>query len=204
MERQFKIGDSKVLESRETVDGTMIRRRRESSDGHRFTTYERIEMPQLTVTKRSGNKEIFDRDKLLLAVKRSVGKFFNSELEIEEVVNRASDILYSYNTEQITSKQIGEAVLDVLAEVNEVAYVRFASVFREFKTLEDFENILKEQKNKRKEYGGWRTWKGLPKCLRKQNFGKGKGPAGPARENLWELYVSIEITKIILGRWMNG
>ena len=149
MERQFKIGDSKVLESRETVDGKMIRRRRESSDGHRFTTYERIEMPPLTVAKRSGNKEIFDRDKLLLAVRRSVGKFFNSELEVEDVVNRAADILYGYGTDEITSGQIGEAVLDVLAEVNEVAYVRFASVFREFKTLEDFENILKEQKKKK-------------------------------------------------------
>ena len=148
MERKFRIGDSKVLESRETVDGTMIRRRRESSDGRRFTTYERIEMPQLTVTKRSGNKEIYDRDKLLLAVKRSVGKFFNSELEVEDVVNRATDILYSLGTDQITSKQIGESVLDVLANVNEVAYVRFASVFREFKTLEDFENILKEQRDK--------------------------------------------------------
>ena len=150
MERKFRIGDSKVLESRETVDGTMIRRRRESSDGRRFTTYERIELPNLTVLKRSGNKEVYDRDKLLMAVKRSVGKFFNSELEVEEVVNRATDMLYSLNTDQITSKQIGEAVLDVLAEVNEVAYVRFASVFREFKTLEDFENILKEQKNKKK------------------------------------------------------
>ena len=150
MERQFRIGDSKVLESRETVDGKMIRRRRESSDGHRFTTYERIEMPPLTVTKRSGNKEVFDRDKLLLAIRRSVGKFFNSELEVEDVVNRVSDILFNYNTDEVTSKQIGEAVLDVLADVNEVAYVRFASVFREFKTLEDFENILKEQKKKKR------------------------------------------------------
>lgn len=149
IKRKFRIGDSKVLESRETVDGTMIRRRRESVDGHRFTTYERIEMPPLTVLKRSGNKEIFDRDKLLLAVRRSVGKFFDSELEVEEVVNRVSDILYSYGADQITSKQIGEAILDVLAEVNEVAYVRFASVFREFKTLEDFEDILKEQKSKK-------------------------------------------------------
>ena len=149
MELKFRIGDSKVLESRETVDGTMIRRRRESKDGHRFTTYERIEMPPLTVTKRSGNKEIYDRDKLLLAVRRSVGKFFNSELEVEDVVTKASDILYSYGTDEITSRQIGEAVLDVLAEVNEVAYVRFASVFREFKTLEDFEKILKEQKKKK-------------------------------------------------------
>ena len=149
MDRNLRIGNSKVLESRETVDGTMIRRRRESPDGHRFTTYERIELPQLTVIKRSGNKEIYDRDKLFLAVKRSVGKFFNSELELEDVVNRASDILYAYNTDEITSRQIGEAVLDVLAEVNEVAYVRFASVFREFKTLEDFENNLREQKKKK-------------------------------------------------------
>ena len=149
MDHKFRIGDSKVLESREAMDGTMIRRRREAADGRRFTTYERIEMPPLTVTKRSGNKEIYDRDKLLLAVKRSVGKFFNSELEIEDVVTRASDKLYSLGTDQITSNQIGEAVLDVLVDTHEVAYVRFASVFREFKTLEDFENILKEQKKKK-------------------------------------------------------
>ena len=149
VEHNFRIGDSKVLESRETVDGTMIRRRRESADGRRFTTYERIERPSLTVTKRSGNTEIFDRDKLALAVRRSVGKFFNSELEVEDVVNRATDILYSTGSDKITSKQIGDAVLDVLAEVNEVAYIRFASVFREFKTLEDFENILKGQKKRK-------------------------------------------------------
>lgn len=146
---QFRIGDSKVLESRETGDGRLIRRRREAPDGRRFTTYERIELPSLTVIKRSGNQEIFDRDKLLTAVKQSVGKFLNSELEIEDVTTRAIDILYSYGTDQITSRQIGEAVLDVLADINEVAYVRFASVFREFKTLEDFENILKEQKAKK-------------------------------------------------------
>ena len=145
---QFRIGDSKVLESRETGDGRLIRRRRVSPDGRRFTTYERVEMPPLTVSKRSGNKEIFDRDKLLLAVRRSVGKFFKSELEVEDVVNRATDALYACGTDEVTSRQVGEAVLGVLAEVNEVAYVRFASVFREFKTLEDFENILREQKRR--------------------------------------------------------
>lgn len=148
MEQKYRIGDSKVLESRETVDGKMIRRRRETPDGRRFTTYERIEMPALTVSKRSGNKEIFDRDKLLLAVKRSVGKFFNSELEVENVINKVVDALYSLGVEEITSKQIGEAVLDVLAGINEVAYVRFASVFKEFKTLDDFEELLKQQKRK--------------------------------------------------------
>lgn len=149
MEQNSRIGNSKVLESRETVDGTMIRRRRESPDGRRFTTYERVEMPSLTVLKRSGNRENFDRDKLLQAVRRSVGKFFNSEFEVEDVVSRTTDVLYGLGTSNVTSKQIGEAVLDVLAEVNEVAYVRFASVFREFKTLEDFENILREQKEKK-------------------------------------------------------
>jgi transcriptional repressor NrdR len=146
---KFKIGDSKVLESREALDGTMIRRRRVTSDGkHRFTTYERIEMPTLTVLKKSGNKEVFDRDKLMTAVRRSVGKFLDSELEVEEVVDKAIDILYGYNSDQITSEQIGEAVLTVLADMNEVAYVRFASVFKKFKTLDDFEQIIREQRRK--------------------------------------------------------
>lgn len=148
--KQVQIGDSKVLESRETADGTMIRRRRVSSDGKtRFTTYERIEMPEMMVVKRSGRKEVFDRDKLFTAVKRSVGKFFDSEMEVEEVVNRASEKLFALGKEEIQSRQIGEAILDVLVEMNEVAYVRFASVFQEFKTLDDFEKILRKQKEKR-------------------------------------------------------
>lgn len=152
MPRGLKIGDSKVLESRETPDGTMIRRRRITSDGkYRFTTYERIELPELTVVKRSGNKEVFDRDKLLTAVRRSVGKFFNSEMEVEQVVNSVTDRLYELGTDEVTSKQVGEAILDVLAEVNEVAYVRFASVFREFKSLDEFEKIIREQRKKKEE-----------------------------------------------------
>ncbi len=147
---EIKIGDSKVLESRETLDGTMIRRRRVTSDGkHRFTTYERIEMPSLVVKKRSGDRESFDRDKLLSAVRRSVGKFFNSELEVEEVVGRVTQAVYALGKEEIESQQIGEAILNVLAEMNEVAYVRFASVFREFKNLEEFEKIIREQQRKK-------------------------------------------------------
>lgn len=150
MPRNLKIGNSKVLESRETPDGTMIRRRRITSDGkYRFTTYERIEMPELTVLKRSGNKEVFDRDKLLTAVRRSVGKFFNSEMEVEQVVNSVTNRLYELGTAEVTSRQVGEAILDVLAEVNEVAYVRFASVFREFKSLDEFEKIIREQREKK-------------------------------------------------------
>ena len=99
MDNKFRIGDSKVLESRETVDGKMIRRRRESPDGHRFTTYERIEMPALIVLKTSGNKEPFDRDKLLIAVRRSVGKFFNSEMEVEAVVDKVVEEIKAYTKE---------------------------------------------------------------------------------------------------------
>jgi transcriptional repressor NrdR len=146
MANNINIGDSKVLESRETPDGTMIRRRRVTPEGRRFTTYERIEMPILTVKKRSGNREQFDRDKLLTAVRRSVGKFFNSDMEVEDVVNKVVERVYDLGQDEIESKAIGQAILDVLASVNEVAYVRFASVFLEFKTLEDFENIIRSQR----------------------------------------------------------
>ena len=146
MANAIQIGDSKVLESRETPDGTMIRRRRVTADGKRFTTYERIEMPALVVRKRSNNKEQFDRDKLLTAVRRSVGKFFNSDLEVEDVVNKVVQKVYDLGRDEIESKEIGQAILSVLVEVNEVAYVRFASVFLEFKTLEDFENIIRTQR----------------------------------------------------------
>ena len=145
------IGDSKVLESRETTDGQMIRRRRVTKDGYRFTTYERIELPTLTVKERSGNREVFDRDKLRGAVKRSVGKFFNSEFEIEDVVNSVTAKMYALDRDEVESHEIGQAILDVLAEKNEVAYVRFASVFLQFKTLDEFESIIREQRKKKKE-----------------------------------------------------
>ena len=150
MSAKYKIGDSRVIESREAADGMTIRRRRESLDGkHRFTTYERIERPNLAVVKKDGSREFFDRDKLAVAIKRSVGKFFTSELEVEEIINNVEDRLYGLNESEITSRQIGDIVLDELAERNEVAYVRFASVYHEFKTLDEFEEILKQRrKNK--------------------------------------------------------
>lgn len=151
MNPKFKIGDSRVLESREALDGTMIRRRRVTSDGkYRFTTYERIELPTPTVIKKNGERKNFDRDKLFISVKRSVGKFFNSDLEVENVVDKAMEILYASGKDEVTTREIGQAVMDVLAEINDVAYIRYASVFRDFRTLEDFEKILIEQKQKKK------------------------------------------------------
>lgn len=149
MRLKFKIGDSRVIESRESSDGLTIRRRRESLDGkHRFTTYERIERPNLVVIKKDATRELFDREKLGTAVKRSVGKFFASEMEIDDMVDRVEDSLYAFGDSEVTSRQIGDLVLDELAERNEVAYVRFASVYHEFKTLDEFEEILKQRRKK--------------------------------------------------------
>jgi transcriptional repressor NrdR len=144
---KYKIGDSRVIESREAADGMTIRRRRESLDGKtRFTTYERIERPNLAVKKKDGSHELFDRDKLATAVKRSVGKFFTSELEVEEIINNVEDKLYDLGEAEVASRQVGDMVLDELAVRNEVAYVRFASVYHEFKTLDEFEEILKQRR----------------------------------------------------------
>lgn len=146
---RVKIGDSRVIESRESADGATIRRRRETLDGkHRFTTYERIERPNLAVVKKDGSRELFDREKLAIAIKRSVGKFFSSEVEVEDIINNVEEALYELNEPEVTSLQIGDRVLDELAERNEVAYVRFASVYREFKTLDEFEEILQQRRRK--------------------------------------------------------
>lgn len=146
MSGSYKIGDSRVIESRESADGVTIRRRRETPDGKRFTTYERIERPNLAVVKKDGTRELFDRDKLATAIHRSVGKFFSSELEVEQIINRVEDAIYDLGDNEVTSRQIGDMVLDELAIHNEVAYVRFASVYHEFKTLDEFEEILKQRR----------------------------------------------------------
>lgn len=138
----YDIGDSRVIESREGADGKTIRRRRETPDGKRFTTYERIEKPNLAVVKKDGSRELFDREKLSNAVTVSVGKFFTSEIEIEQIVDNVEEAVYGLGDNEVTSKQIGEFVLEELRTKNEVAYVRFASVYYEFKTLDEFREIL--------------------------------------------------------------
>jgi transcriptional repressor NrdR len=145
----FKIGESKVIESRESQDGTMIRRRRVSLDGkHRFTTYERIERPGMMVRKRSGSKEAFNREKLAGAIRNSVGKYFESDLDVQSVIDEVEDRIYARGKDEVASSIIGETILDVLSDTNEMAYVRFASVFREFRTLDELEKSIAEQRAK--------------------------------------------------------
>jgi len=135
--------DAKVVESRDASDGDAIRRRREClACKHRYTTYERIERPNLAVIKKDGDRELYDRKKLFAAIHRSVGKFFNSDVEIEEMVARVEDQLYAEGSSEVHSRIIGDLVLAELARRNEVAYVRFASVYREFKSLKEFEDAL--------------------------------------------------------------
>lgn len=140
----YDIGDSRVIESREGADGKTIRRRRETPDGKRFTTYERVEKPNLAIVKKDGSRELFDREKLANAVTVSVGKFFTSEVEIEQIVDNVEEAVYGLNDNEVTSKQIGQFVLEELRAKNEVAYVRFASVYYEFKTLDEFREILSQ------------------------------------------------------------
>ena len=145
----LKIGESKVIESRESQDGTMIRRRRVSLDGkHRFTTYERIERPGMMVRKRSGSREAFDREKLMRAVRNSVGKYFDSDLDVQSIVDQVEELIYERGKDEIPSSLIGETILEVLSDTNEMAYVRFASVFKEFKTLDDLERSIAEQRER--------------------------------------------------------
>ncbi len=142
---------SKVVESRDASDGDAIRRRRECLEcAHRYTTYERVERPNLAVIKKDGERELFDRHKLFAAIHRSVGKFLTSELEIEELVGRVEDELYALGESEVHSRQIGDLILAELARRNEVAYVRFASVYREFKSVEEFEQTLRSLRSQQK------------------------------------------------------
>ena len=121
--RDYRIGDSKVLESRELGDGKTIRRRRETLDGKcRFTTYERIERPDLSVIKKNSKRELFDREKLARAISQSVGKFFTSEIEVEQIINETEEAIYNLGETEVLSSAIGDIVLDILAKKNEIAF----------------------------------------------------------------------------------
>ncbi len=139
--------ESKVIESREAAEGGAIRRRRECLQcGYRYTTYERVERPNLAVVKKGGVRELFDRHKLFAAIHRSVGKFLTSDLEVEAIVARVEDELYSNGETEVPSSLVGDLVLSELADRNQVAYVRFASVYQEFKTVDEFQAALDKLK----------------------------------------------------------
>lgn len=142
--------DSKVIESRDVADGKSIRRRRECiACSHRFTTYERIERPQLIVIKNDKTRQSFDREKLLGGLYRACEKTPVSSVELEQLVARVEDKLYAAGESDVPSSKIGQLVMDELANINEVAYVRFASVYRRFKDIAGFEQELSVVKHLR-------------------------------------------------------
>ncbi len=145
--------DSRVLDSRPVDDATSIKRRRECpSCGKRFTTYEVVDTVPIAVVKRDGSREFFDKHKLLLGIGRACQK---RPVDAEAIASAIESELQNSIATEITSKQIGELVLKHLREIDIVSYIRFASVYREFKDVDSFMAEIKalnkpsaKQKNK--------------------------------------------------------
>lgn len=135
--------DIKVIESRDVADGQAIRRRRMCNDcGYRFTTYERVERPQLIVIKHDGTRQLFNRNKLLGGLYRACEKTPVTSLQLEHMVTDIEENLYACGDQEVGSAVIGDLVMQRLSVLNEVAYVRFASVYRRFKDIASFEKEL--------------------------------------------------------------
>lgn len=142
--------DTKVIESRDASDGQSIRRRRMcEACKYRFTTYERVERPQLTVIKNDGTRELFNRNKLLAGLYRATEKTSVSNVQLEQLIADVEECLYACDETEVKTSKIGEMAMERLALLNEVAYVRFASVYRRFKDIAGFEKELVSIKQQR-------------------------------------------------------
>ena len=137
--------DSKVIDSRPTDDGNSIRRRRECINcGRRFTTYEKVELSPLFVVKRDGRREGFDAQKIKAGILHACDKLPVSMQQIDEIVTRVEQKAYASMDGEIQSEKIGDMVMSELKELNDVAYVRFAAVYRKFTDVGTFMNELKK------------------------------------------------------------
>jgi transcriptional repressor NrdR len=135
--------DTQVKDSRPTEDNTAIRRRRNCpACGARWTTFERVQLRELTVVKSNGDKAPFDREKLLKSLKIALRKRPVEEDRIDRVVNSIQRRLETLGENEIPTKVVGEMVMDHLADLDQVAYVRFASVYRNFHEARDFEEFI--------------------------------------------------------------
>src|SRR5512141_3483990 len=137
--------DTQVKDSRPSEDNTAIRRRRVCPDcGGRFTTFERVQLRELTVIKRNGRRVPFDRDKLMRSVQVALRKRPVDPERVEQMVSKIVRELESVGENEVSSEAIGEAVMAHLREMDDVAYVRFASVYRNFREPKDFRAALDE------------------------------------------------------------
>ena len=152
MKCQFcNCADSRVVDSRPTDDGNSIRRRRECINcGRRFTTYEKVEVQQLLVIKKDNSRELFDAQKVRSGIIAACHKRPVSAADIEKIVTSIEQVAYNSLQEEITTRQIGEMVMEALRALDEVAYIRFASVYRQFKDVQSFmaelQQLLDSQK----------------------------------------------------------
>jgi transcriptional repressor NrdR len=137
--------DTQVKDSRPTEDSNAIRRRRQCTNcGARFTTFERVQLRELTVLKGSGKRETFDRDKLLRSMTIALRKRPVEADRIERVVNSIVRRLESSGESEIPTSLVGELIMDALASLDQVGYVRFASVYRNFREARDFEEFIEK------------------------------------------------------------
>ncbi|WP_054029232.1 transcriptional regulator NrdR [Desulfatitalea tepidiphila] len=136
--------DNKVIDSRVSKDGTVIRRRRECTDcARRFTTYEHIEEIPIMIVKKDGRREVFNRDKVRVGLQKACQKLDISMNVIEDFIDDLERDLRETGEKEIPSRVIGEKIMGRLHTLNDIAYVRFASVYREFKDVNDFVAELK-------------------------------------------------------------
>lgn len=143
--------ESKVIDSRDSQDGEIIRRRRECEKcGERFTTYERVEELLPAVIKKDGRREVFERNKILQGIRKACEKRPISIATIESCVDRVVRWVQEQGVEEIASTAIGEKVMEELHALDEIAYVRFASVYRSFKDINEFMKELKDLLGKQK------------------------------------------------------
>lgn len=139
--------ESSVLESRDSEDGSVTRRRRECGQCRkRFTTYERIEGPQLTVVKKNGSRESFDREKIRRGITKACEKRPVSNDLREVIIDEVEQEMMKKPNGEVSSRTIGNAVLRRLKKIDKVAYVRFASVYLDFDEIDDFVHLVKEIK----------------------------------------------------------
>ena len=143
--------ETQVKDSRPTEDGSAIRRRRLCpSCGSRFTSFERVQLRDLTVIKKDGKRAVFNRDKLANSILTALRKRKIDSDRVEKLISGIVRRLESSGEVDIPSNMIGKLVMESLSEVDQVAYVRFASVYRNFREVQDFENFLGELKDHKK------------------------------------------------------
>ncbi len=151
---------NRVIDSRVSNDGKAIRRRRECIDCHkRFTTYERVEETPLIVVKKDGRREPFDRNKIITGIKKACEKRPISMDAIEAIADRIELFLMELDEKEIPTKIIGERVMEELNRLDKVAYVRFASVYRQFKDIDEFVHEVKQLLEERERKGDERESK---------------------------------------------